>query len=779
MDESLRTASLTGNVGDLYRLIRIDGNALRRFEDVEFVDTPLHIAAEQGCIRFAMEIMNLKPSFARKLNQDGLSPMHLAVEKGHKEMALRFMEMDKDVVRVKGKSGKTPLHLVSKVGNHDGMLDRFLEACPECVLDVTTKNRTALHIATKNKRLDVLQVLIRMLRKKDKDYYREVVNRKDEDGNTALHIAAGNNQPQMLRLLLDCKANKHATNQAGSTALDVAIGQSYRESISILRGCCIPRVSNFKYKMEKQIAKYLTKASSLIFSDMDNISGEDRNALLVILGLLLTVTFQAALSPPGGVWQDESSSESKGSYDRLSLGMSVLPQYEFLLFYVPTYVVFIVTFFLTLALLKPFPNGFRTTLQFLIASAIDDYLRSCHSFRSHRAYRGRARQSGVKETRLRVCSLNVGTLNARLLELTDVLSNRKIDFACIQETRWKGARARECNGYKLCVCPTLRSIPEYQKVFIGGDFNGHIGSATDGYDGVHGGFSFGSRNEEGRTLGTTKEIPNIVATTKAYDSIPRDTIWKNLEMIWIPTAYIRAIRDMYCRSTTYIRTTVGDTEAFPVEIGLHQGSALSPYILALIMDDIYCSTPDGVPWCMLFADDIVLVAEKKTELNSRLTTWMTALEEKCIRINIEKTQYLCSNFSGNQNDEDVEVCIEGHILPSNDCFKYLGSMIHKDGGVDDDVTHQCWAIKKDHVRKMEAVEMRMLRWVCGRTLWDMKPNSAIRKSLGVVPVSEKLREGRLRWFGHVLRRSSTEAALNLALGAAYYPTSPLPHYIWE
>ncbi|XP_039058626.1 ankyrin repeat-containing protein BDA1-like [Hibiscus syriacus] len=154
------------------------------------------------------------------------------------------------------------------------MLDRFLEACPECVLDVTTKNRTALHIATKNKRLDVLQVLIRMLRKKDKDYYREVVNRKDEDGNTALHIAAGNNQPQMLRLLLDCKANKHATNQAGSTALDVAIGQSYRESISILRGCCIPRVSNFKYKMEKQIAKYLTKASSLIFSDMDNISGK-------------------------------------------------------------------------------------------------------------------------------------------------------------------------------------------------------------------------------------------------------------------------------------------------------------------------------------------------------------------------------------------------------------------------------------------------------------------------------------------------------------------------
>ncbi|KAE8658174.1 Zinc finger CCCH domain-containing protein 64 [Hibiscus syriacus] len=232
---------------------------------------------------------------------------------------------------------------------------------------------------------------------------------------------------------------------------------------------------------------------------------------------------------------------------------------------------------------------------------------------------------------------------------------------------------------------------------------------------------------------------------------------------------------MYCRSTTYVRTTVGDTEAFPVEIGLHQGSALSPYIFALIMDDIYCATPDGVPWFMLFADDIVLVAESKTELNSRLSTWKTALEEKGLRINIEKTEYLCSNFSGNQNDEDVEICIEGHVLPSKDCFKYLGYMIRKDGGVDE-VSHrikagwlkwraatrvlcdkkvplklkgkfyrmairpallygsECWAIKKDHVRKMEAAEMRMLRWVCGRTLWDMIPNSAIRMSLGVVPV---------------------------------------------
>ncbi|KAK8979424.1 hypothetical protein V6N11_000570 [Hibiscus sabdariffa] len=52
-----------------------------------------------------MEMINLKPAYARKLNQQGLSHIHLAVEKRHKEMVLRLLEIDNDVVRVKGKNG--------------------------------------------------------------------------------------------------------------------------------------------------------------------------------------------------------------------------------------------------------------------------------------------------------------------------------------------------------------------------------------------------------------------------------------------------------------------------------------------------------------------------------------------------------------------------------------------------------------------------------------------------------------------------------------------------
>ncbi|MFQ6647132.1 hypothetical protein Gotur_019926 [Gossypium turneri] len=351
MDERLRTAARTGNVSDLYSLIEIDGNALKPFDEEEFVETPLHIAAEEGCIRFAMEMMSLKPSFASKLNKQGLTPLHLAVTKGRTSMVLRFLETNKDLARVKGKNGKTPLHIITEVGNHNGLLERFLEICPQSIRDVTIENRNALHTAVENDRLDVLRVLLQTLRKTD--CYREVVNQKDEDGNTALHLAAFHNQPEMLKLLLNCNADKHATNQAGLMALDIADQNHNEDSITVLRRCFIPGVSNFKHKLEKQVRK----ASSLISHEIDNISGEDRNALLVILGLLLTVTFQASLSPPG-VWQGDNISKS---------GISILDEFSFLFFYIPTYLVFIVTFFLTLALLKPYPHCFRTALQVLLA----------------------------------------------------------------------------------------------------------------------------------------------------------------------------------------------------------------------------------------------------------------------------------------------------------------------------------------------------------------------------------------------------------------------------
>jgi len=62
-------------------------------------------------------------------------------------------------------------------------------------------------------------------------------------------------------------------------------------------------------------------------------------------------------------------------------------------------------------------------------------------------------------------------------------------------------------------------------------------------------------------------------------------------------------------------------------------------------------------------------------------------------------------------------------------------------------------LKKTQVQRLKVAEMRMVRWMCGFTRWDRIRNEVIRKLSKVAPTEEKMRETRLRWFGHVKRRN--------------------------
>ena len=115
---------------------------------------------------------------------------------------------------------------------------------------------------------------------------------------------------------------------------------------------------------------------------------------------------------------------------------------------------------------------------------------------------------------------------------------------------------------------------------------------------------------------------------KAYDCVPREVLWKALEKKGVRVGYIRVIQDIYEGVVTSVRTPGGETTDFPIRIGLHQGSALSPYLFNIVLDVLTASIQEEIPKCMLFADDIILLGDSKGEINQKLELWRMTLELK-------------------------------------------------------------------------------------------------------------------------------------------------------
>ena len=65
---------------------------------------------------------------------------------------------------------------------------------------------------------------------------------------------------------------------------------------------------------------------------------------------------------------------------------------------------------------------------------------------------------------------------------------------------------------------------------------------------------------------------------------------------------------------------------------------------------------------------------------------------------------------------------------------------------------ETWAVKKAQEKKLDVVEMTMLRWMSGVTKLDRIRNERICGTTRVGEISKKVQESRLKWYGHVLRR---------------------------
>ena len=114
--------------------------------------------------------------------------------------------------------------------------------------------------------------------------------------------------------------------------------------------------------------------------------------------------------------------------------------------------------------------------------------------------------------------------------------------------------------------------------------------------------------------------------------------------------YVRFVQDMYEGSETLVRCAVGTTKSFKVKVRMHQGSALSPFLFAVMMYRLTDEVRREPRWTMLFADNIVICEETWEEVERRLECLRYTLERRGMKVSGLKTKYMCVNAG---NDEET------------------------------------------------------------------------------------------------------------------------------
>ncbi|KAK3532300.1 hypothetical protein QTP86_016064, partial [Hemibagrus guttatus] len=412
-------------------------------------------------------------------------------------------------------------------------------------------------------------------------------------------------------------------------------------------------------------------------------------------------------------------------------------------------------------------------------------------------------------------------------ELADMMERRKVDILCVQETRWKGSKARsigagfkrfyygvdskrngvgvvlkeefvrnvlevkrasdrvmslklEIEGVMLNVVSgyapqvgceleekerfwseldeVIESIPTGERVVIGPDFNGHVGEGNTGDEEGMGKFGVKERNLEGQM---------VVDFAKRMDM---------------------AVVNTYFQKREEHRVTYKSG----------------------VMDQLSEEVRQESPWTMMFADDIVICSESREQVEENLERWRFALERRGMKVSHSKTEYMCVN----EREGSGTVRLQGEEVKKVQEFKYLGSTVQSNGECAKEVKKRVQAgwngwrkvsgvlcdrkisarikgkvyktvvrpamlygletvsLRKRQESELEVAELKMLRFSLGVTRLDRIRNEYIRGTAHVGRLGDKVREARLRWFGHVQRRETEDTCGGTLRGSSGIISSP-------
>ena len=165
----------------------------------------------------------------------------------------------------------------------------------------------------------------------------------------------------------------------------------------------------------------------------------------------------------------------------------------------------------------------------------------------------------------------------------------------------------------------------------------------------------------------------FVDLEKAFDTVSRKMAMATLRWIGTPESEVKMVEAMYENTKARIVVGSGMSNEFQANIGLRQGSALSPLLFIFVMELIIrkISTTDALRKIM-YADDIVIVAEHREELPGALEEWNDMFKKHGLNMNIDKTEVM---WVGKQSEELNIRLEEKYIKQVKNCV-YPGGNIY-------------------------------------------------------------------------------------------------------
>ena len=295
---------------------------------------------------------------------------------------------------------------------------------------------------------------------------------------------------------------------------------------------------------------------------------------------------------------------------------------------------------------------------------------------------------------------------------------------------------------------------------------------------------------------------------KAYDRIDRDGMWHMLSLYGVGGKLLKGVKSFYVDSRACVRVGSGVSDWFPVKVGLRQGCVMSPWLFNVYMDGVVREVSRGVlrrgvrmlndevgEWCinqLLFADDTALVAESEEDLKRLVQEFGRVCKRRKLKVNVGKSKVMrCSRV---RDGRRMSIVLDGEQLEEVSSFKYLGSKVAVDGKIGEEVSArvnevskvlggmktmfncrslrmdvkrrlyegvavptalygaETWNMGQRERKRLNVVEMRCLRSMCGVTRRDRIRNEEVRRRTGVTrELSGRADQSVLRWFGHTER----------------------------